>query len=152
MNIFILDKNLKKSAEMLSDQHLIKQVLELAQIICTVKNLQGLKTPYRPTHKNHPATKWAAKNEFFCWRYFYLLVDEHHHRSGKYHKSFVTLKEAFGIQVMFFDYEAPTDFPIRNDLQLVKEKYKEWVSRPKPMIPRWTNREIPECFKEVLGD
>lgn len=62
MNIFILDYNIRKSAEYHCDQHVNKMILEAAQILCTVASQHKIYTPYKPTHPKHPCTLWAGKS------------------------------------------------------------------------------------------
>lgn len=62
MNINILDNDPIKAAWMACDKHAVKMPLETAQILCTVASLHGFSVPYRPTHKNHPCTIWAASS------------------------------------------------------------------------------------------
>jgi len=63
MNIFVVDKNPKIAAKMLCDKHVVKMIVETAQMLCTVARLRGHDAPYRATHKNHPCTKWADKTK-----------------------------------------------------------------------------------------
>lgn len=62
MNIFVLDKNPRKAARMLCDKHIVKMILESAQMLCTAHWLKNGKAPYKPTHKNHPCSKWVRKS------------------------------------------------------------------------------------------
>jgi hypothetical protein len=144
MNIFILDDDLKKSVQMLCDQHLNKQLLELAQIISTVMG-----GPYKPTHRNHPVTIWAKDNLEFCRHYADALHEEYKHRSNKTHKSYEVILKILDITTHNVSY---SKFPIRNDVGLMKEKFKEWLSREKPLVPRWTNRNVPCEFTDILKD
>lgn len=62
MNIFVLDTNPIIAASYHCDQHLHKMILESAQLVSTAMiarhfNIPGL---YKPTHINHPCSKWAA--------------------------------------------------------------------------------------------
>lgn len=68
MNIFILDADPKIAAEMLCDKHVVKMLLETAQLLCGVfwfalksGNLTQLNIsiPYKMTHYNHPCSIWA---------------------------------------------------------------------------------------------
>ena len=59
MNIFILDKDPKTAAEYHCDKHVLKMILETAQMLCTAHWETGGQAPYRATHKNHPCTKWT---------------------------------------------------------------------------------------------
>lgn len=66
MNIFVLDPNPIIAASYHCDQHLHKMILESAQIVSTAIRLSNLDIPrhalYKPTHPNHPCTKWVAKS------------------------------------------------------------------------------------------
>lgn len=76
MNIFILDYDLKLSAKYHCDQHVNKMILEAAQMICTVQSLCGVNNvPYKPTHPNHPCTKWVRES---IDNYIYLLDYAHY--------------------------------------------------------------------------
>ena len=43
MNIFYVDKDPKIAAKMMCDKHIIKMILESAQMLCTAKTVQRLK-------------------------------------------------------------------------------------------------------------
>jgi hypothetical protein len=62
MNIFILDKNIKKCALYHCDKHVGKMLLEAAQLLSTVVRLSGLDAGYKITHRNHPCTLWTNKS------------------------------------------------------------------------------------------
>jgi hypothetical protein len=68
MNIFLLDMDVKKCAKYHVDKHVVKMILESAQIVCSVANELGIETPYKTTHYNHPCTVWArASLNNICW-------------------------------------------------------------------------------------
>ena len=68
MNIFILDRNPEKCARYHCDKHVVKMVLESAQILCSVLHMRGEDAPYRPTHISHPCVKWANSSlSNFSW-------------------------------------------------------------------------------------
>jgi hypothetical protein len=62
MNIFVLDEEVEKCAEYHCDKHVIKMILESAQMMSAVVRLQGYDIGYKLTHKNHPCTIWARKS------------------------------------------------------------------------------------------
>ena len=63
MNIFALDNNPHKAAKMHCDKHVVKMILESVQMLSTICG-EG----YKPTHQNHPCTKWArASRQNFNW-------------------------------------------------------------------------------------
>ena len=53
MNIFVLDNEVEKCAEYHCDKHVIKMILESAQMMSAVVRLQGYDVGYKLTHKNH---------------------------------------------------------------------------------------------------
>lgn len=57
MNIFVLDRDPALAAKYHCDRHVPKMILESTQMLSTV--LDG---PYKPTHVNHPCTKWVAES------------------------------------------------------------------------------------------
>ncbi len=67
MNIFVLSKNVKKCASYHCDQHVVKMILESAQMLSTVCNLSGRKTEYKPAFRNHPCTKYSHIDSHKSW-------------------------------------------------------------------------------------
>ena len=62
MNIFILDEMPSRAAQYHADIHLAKMVLEGAQMIATSLHWYGHPVEYKPTHLNHPCTKWVRES------------------------------------------------------------------------------------------
>ena len=106
MNIFYLHRKRRKCAKYHGNKHVIKMILETAQLLCTAvwvcdpdHVLQDEKNKiftyrgtriYRKTHQNHPCAIWARENKkHFRWlRKFGLrLCDEYTYRYGKVHKT-----------------------------------------------------------------
>ena len=75
MNIFVLDEEPRLAAQAHCDKHVVKMVLESAQMLSTV--LDG---PYKPTHKNHPCTRWVAQSQDNAMWLWELMV----HLNGEY--------------------------------------------------------------------
>ena len=63
MNIFVVHQDPQIAAQMLCDKHVVKMILETAQMLCTVVSHTGAETPYRATHAKHPCTLWAAHSK-----------------------------------------------------------------------------------------
>lgn len=96
MNIFYVDRDPTLAAQALCDKHVVKMVLESAQIMCTVLHEKGLPAQYRATHKNHPCTIWAGKSEMhFSWLHTHAaaLSEEYTFRYGKVHKSLAVIED-----------------------------------------------------------
>ena len=62
MNIFILDKDSSISAKMHFDTHVVKMILESAQILSTICRREGEDIGYKKTHLYHPCTIWAGES------------------------------------------------------------------------------------------
>ena len=69
MNIFVVNENPVAAARQLCNRHIIKMPLESAQMLCAALHANGhTDTIYKPTHKNHPCTKWAGETRNnFIW-------------------------------------------------------------------------------------
>ena len=91
MNIFVLDKDPKIAATMLCDKHVVKMIVETAQMLCTVARNRGyMGAPYRSTHKNHPCTKWAEEsgaNWDWLIAHGLEMCAEYTRRYGRIHKT-----------------------------------------------------------------
>jgi hypothetical protein len=92
MNIFILDYDIEKSARYHCDKHVVKMVLESAQLMCSVHLANGVATPYKMSkgHMNHPCAIWARTckdNYFYLWEVARQLCLEYTFRYGKVHAS-----------------------------------------------------------------
>ena len=110
MNIFYLDKDPVVAAQMSCDKHVVKMILESAQMLCTVKRvLDG--TEYTDLTKNgrkikrwrlnnsneeaiiykagwlkHPSTQWVMKSAYnYIWLYKHMMAlnDEYKLRYNK---------------------------------------------------------------------
>jgi hypothetical protein len=91
MNIFFLDENPTLSAQYHVDKHVVKMILETAQLLCSVHHTTPQVTPqvpYKLSHKNHPCAVWARQS---LSNYLYLcelgleLGKEYTHRLSLIH-------------------------------------------------------------------
>lgn len=121
VNIFILDEDPVKAAQLQCNAHVVKMVLESAQMLSTVHRvLDGEETRipsksgktkvkawvlpdyreevlYKTVHVGHPCTVWSMESSAnYKWHFehYKALADEFFYRYGKQHKSFVDLRNA----------------------------------------------------------
>jgi hypothetical protein len=90
MNIFVLDKDPKTCAVYHNDKHVVKMILETAQLLCGVHWVEGGEAPYKLSHKNHPSAIWArecVENYIWLCDLGLELCSEYTYRYGKRHKS-----------------------------------------------------------------
>jgi hypothetical protein len=96
MNIFFLDADPVKAAEMHCDKHVCKMIIETAQMMSSVQARYGLENPpYKPTHQKHPSTLWSGDNTLhYAWlRALGLsLCREYTKRYNKIHKTEAIIK------------------------------------------------------------
>ena len=94
MNVFYLDEDPKTAAQWQCDRHVVKMILESAQLLSTAhRELDGDDWAdevglYKRTHKNHPSAVWArSAKPHYDWLYdhFVALCDEYSYRYGKTH-------------------------------------------------------------------
>lgn len=103
MNIFILDRNPVIAAESQCDRHVVKMVLESAQLLSSAfppevprpKNVEEEPGPYRITHENHPCSAWTRQCQGnFDWlvEHGLALAHEYEHRYERKHASRVVIE------------------------------------------------------------
>lgn len=91
MNIFVLDSNPTVASTMLHDTHIVKMILESAQLLSTTHRLLGSPHKdlvYKATHKNHPCALWVREtrgNYQWLFKHFVGLLKEYELRFGKVH-------------------------------------------------------------------
>jgi len=89
MNIFALDLDPERAAQMLCDKHVVVMVKESAQIL-VVAHPPEVKAPYKRTHTNGPCGVWVRKsmgNYRWLLEHGEALASEYTFRYGKVHKS-----------------------------------------------------------------
>jgi len=97
MNIFYLDRDPYVAARFHCDKHVVKMVLETAQLLSTAHHEWGTATDamYKVTHKNHPSAVWVRENKKqYDWTYELLrwLSFEYSNRYKKVHKTWAKLQ------------------------------------------------------------
>ena len=94
MNIFYVDRDPTTAAQMMCDKHVVKMILESAQMLSTAHRvLDGNEYAdkvglYKMSHKNHPSTKWVCSSyQHYKWLYDHMvaLMQEYTYRYSKHH-------------------------------------------------------------------
>lgn len=167
MNIFVVSRDWDTCARALDDKRLNKMILETAQILCTVINLEeGAKvTPYSNTHEHNELTKWAAREIYhqrWLWQLGMAYGREITHRFGRKHSCQLVLegltfnwpKLAMVPRVLDEDefYNAARHKKLGLDFTHlpVRKAYRLYLSARWPndkRKPVWTNREQPTWYR-----
>lgn len=136
------------------DKHVVKMILETAQILCTCHWMNNSKAQYKPTHKKHPCVLWACKsrkNYLWLCKLGIELCKEYTYRYEKIHKS---------QEVIEWCYKNPPKLPRKKFSKLCQampEKYKEknsinayrnYYIGEKLKFSKWTKRKKPFWIKK----
>ena len=182
MNIFILDENIDKCAEAHVDRHVIKMILESAQMLCTAhwinkyvgdiprklesdewntvkeqKQNEPRDFPYLPTMHNHPCSIWVRESlDNYEWLYCLALAldEEYGVRYGKSHKS---VRDCI---LLLPDISIPrrglTPFaqamPDSLKGENAVEAYRRFYHKDKATFASWKVRGKPHWWKEEEAD
>ena len=162
MNLFYLHTDPTIAAQMMCDKHVVKMILETAQMLSTAhRELDGDEnvpdTLYKRTHKNHPSSKWvraSAANYAWAYDHFTALCDEYTHRYGKTHLTDKKLRGALsapprGIQHGFWFSEPPQCMPDEYKQDDTVEAYRAYYQSPdKQRFAAWTKtRPAPGWYR-----
>lgn len=154
MNIFILDTDPVICAQYHCDRHVVKMILETAQILCTaLSNVTGdtVVSAYKPTHRRHPCTVWAEDIRNWVWlrNLGYALCAEYTHRYGKIHKSHAII-ESFRLPPL--SLHTPKNWALampdqykQDDAVASYRSYYQYKQQQFKMT--WRNRKVPEWFE-----
>ena len=120
MNLFYLHRKPKKCAELHCDKHVVKMIIEYAQLMSTAhrmldgnewmdktangRNIRRWEHPsaymdamlYKASHINHPTAIWTRQktgNYEYLYKLFCALCDEYTYRYGKVHKTDSLLRD-----------------------------------------------------------
>lgn len=152
MNIFVVHKNPETAARMLCDKHVVKMILESAQMLCTVARNHGYEAPYKKAHPKHPCTLWVGKSkENWEWliRHSLEMSAEYTRRYGKVHKSQSVIEWCKKLAIKFpesgllpFAQAMPTQY--KNECAVTA--YRAYYHGEKAKFATWKTKE-PKWWK-----
>ena len=167
MNIFYLDRDPEIAAQMLCDKHVVKMILESAQIMSTSHRVCGSNDYadevglYKLTHMNHPSCKWArADRQNYMWLYKHMvaLTKEYTYRYDKHHAIErlvpIGLREAFKNSFKTYT-DPPQCMPDHCKNEDTVSAYQTYYIIEKSKFATWKRRNTPEWFDDkkrtILG-
>ena len=156
MNIFALDESPILAAQYHTDKHVVKMIVETAQMLSTAHRLKGNEEQinnehiYKKAYPNHPCTIWIReKSENYLWAYrlFESLLQEYKYRYGKDHSSVklvpylsvLPAKISIGSRTPFA--QAMPDYCKSADSITA---YRQYYFIEKGHLFKWTKRNVPE--------
>ena len=130
MNIFYLHEDPVKAAKLQYNKHVVKMILESAQMLCTAhhhyadeREYDNSYVPYKKAHYNHPSTIWCRQNSRqYYWLFHHMLAlgDEYTKRYNKKHLSITKCFDALN--------NCPVGIPLGGEFneppQCMPDKYK----------------------------
>lgn len=139
---------------MLCDKHIVKMILETAQMLCTVAHANGhVDTPYRPTHKNHPCTKWVNESKAnWDWlvEHGEEMCREYTRRYGRDHKSRLVIEWCKTSKAAPTKSIGLTPFaqamPEQYKQDEAVEAYREYYRGEKATIAKWGYSNTPDWW------
>lgn len=181
MNVFFLDRDPQLCAEYHCDKHVVKMIIEYAQLMSTahrlldgteyIDNSSGRKIKrwllndqrenivYKASHVNHPSAIWTRSNRAtYSWLYslWVSCLNEYTYRYDKQHACEKLRFALANTPTNMKDsnwYEPPQAMP---DECKVKgdslSAYRQYYIMKKNTFARWTNREIPRWYSNGILD
>lgn len=168
MNIFALAAHPCEAAALQCDKHVVKMILETAQMLSTAHRELGSVVSeellYKKTHVNHPSAVWIRKSEQnYRWAvaHFEALCDEYTFRYEKVHLSDKKLRQAFrnnqptglsskpgfSVPPQCMPDEYKVECESSRDWGATIEAYRQYYAAEKSAIARYTKRATPSFIK-----
>lgn len=173
MNIFYLSKDTKQCAAWHNNKHVVKMILESAQLLSTAHRvLDG--TPesvngkiynllageskdnlicYRQTHTNHPSAIWVragVDNYNWLFNLFVDLMKEYTHRYGKHHvcEKYIEFLSNVPKNIGKSSFSEPPqcmpdEYKVANDTE---KAYHNYYTGGKQQMAAWKNRNKPDWY------
>ena len=174
MNLFYLHKDPVQSAEMHCDKHVVKMIIEYAQMLSTAhrmldgkqytdassgrriqrwrldnSNMDGVL--YKASHINHPSTRWVRENAIqyqYAYDMFTALCDEYTYRYGRVHMTDEKLRDVLNEipnNITLGQWKVPPQcMPDDVKCESVLNAYHKYYAVYKKDFARWTDRPVPQ--------
>ena len=157
MNIFHLDKDPKICAEYNCDKHVVKMILETAQMLSTAYQRHcGLDDYlYKPAYPKHPMTIWVGTNRnnfMYAHNLGKELLNQYTLRYGKIHKSSNIINAFNNGRLQNIEDRFPSQYFTRPPLCMPDEyksddyiqSYRNYYIGDKKRFARYTSVDTPE--------
>ena len=156
MNIFYLDEDAAAAARYHCDKHVVKMILEYAQLLSTAHHvLDGDDAPegiYKKTHVNHPSAVWVRQSRAnYLWTFTLLayLLRQYTYRYKKEHKTSrlmsALVQWPMNIPNVGFT-QPPQCMPDEYKCDDAVEAYRNYYVGDKAYFASWRNTKTPEWW------
>lgn len=179
MNVFYLDRDPKISAQMHCDKHVVKMIIEYAQLMSTAHRVLDGEMYYgltkngrkikrwrldderedglmKASHVNHPSNIWVrSSNNNYTWLYYMWrsLCREYTYRYGKRHAC-----EKYAEFIQNPPKNIPVDYlrqppqAMPDDVKVSGDSrtaYRDYYIKYKSGFAKYTRREVPTWFQNI---
>ena len=163
MNLFILDTDPIIAAQSVCDKHVVKMILETAQMLSCAHHVLDPTNPlnlllYKRTHENHPCTKWvreSATNYLWTYMLFTAQCDEYTHRYNKVHLTDSKYRSILLTPPVNIPCDKLTSFALAMPEQYHNDDpvqaYRDYYLGAKAHLLKYTNRAMPGWLKRGLA-
>jgi hypothetical protein len=179
MNIFYLHPDPRICAEFHNDKHVVKMIIEYAQLMSTAhrvldgeeyidltangRKIKRWRLPdereqelMKASHMNHPSGVWTRASDLnYLWLYqlWRQLLVEYTHRYGKNH-SCERLINALSvipknIKIGFFTEPTPA---MPDDVKVLGDSlasYRNYYTKNKTHLAKWKKRSVPDWYTTI---
>lgn len=182
MNIFYLSKNPKECAEMHLDKHVVKMIIEYAQLMSTAHRVIDGQEYYdltannrkikrwrldddrelllmKASHINHPSAVWTRASDLnYIWLYqmWGYLLDEYTYRYGKIHACArlrnVLVRLPKNIKESLFTEPTPA---MPDECKIAGNSlasYHKYYLEKKNHFAKWTKRQPPIWYIDAIDN
>jgi hypothetical protein len=168
MNIFRLHDDPEIAAQMHCDKHVVKMILETAQMLSTAYRVLSSEKladdvgMYKTAHKNHPSCIWIRND---VWNYYWAvsllsaLCEEYTYRYDKHHASerllhYFQKHVPYGIEMKAQDMTFPQCMPDKYKIEGDPvSAYRKYYKGEKAYFARWNRgREAPAWWDDGMQE
>jgi hypothetical protein len=153
MNIFVLDLNPIKAAQYQCNKHVVKMIVESAQLLCLA--YPSGTAPYKGKgHYNHPCAKWVRQSrDNFNWLVVHALA-----LCGEYSLRYNKIHKCEGVILWCRDNQNQLDLPeigltphclaMPDDCKLndIVAAYRKYYKNYKAYFAKWPENRQPEWW------
>lgn len=156
MNIFYFSDNAWMCASQHADKHVVKMILEYAQLLSTAHHILDPDTDhskiYKRTHINHPCAVWVRQSSKH-YRYVFDLLKaclfEYERRYGKIHKTKSLINYLSGVPNNLKDngwVDPPQCMPDKYKQDDTILAYQSYFNGEKQHIAKWKLDDVPYWY------
>ena len=135
MNIFYLDRDPYKAAEIQYNKHVVKMILESAQMLCTAHHHydNGHNVPYKKAHYNHPSSIWCRETSAqYYWLFEHMLALGNEY-TKRYNKRHLSIEKCFDVLK-----NCPVGMPLGNKFEQPPQCMPDEFKRSNAIHGYWT--------------